>query len=263
MTKLQWITIALATGLVVLLFFGFDTKSSSQKEILKSKDLAGTNIEIGAVIADAKKSLGDRELKELAGYELTLETRDLKREDHVAILKKLSSYWYRQTSFLIAGYYAEEVAQIENTGNAWGIAGTTYLAGIKSDDPLTQSGTFQGAIRSLENAISIDPDTIRHRVNLALAYVERPLDDNPMKGIQMLLSLNERNPDDVVVLNTLARLAIKTGQYDRAESRIMRVLEIDPQNKNANCQLVDIYRNTGNVALEAQRKKCDLLTSKE
>ena len=263
MTRLQWGSLSGAAALVLILFFGFDTKSDLQKDLLENQERAGTKIEIKEIERAAKESLSAAELKNIQGLELSLESTDLETEGNSDILKQLSSNWYSLGHPLIAGHYAEKVAELTPSGTTWGIAGTTYMAGIKSPDPAVNLGSFSGAIRSLENAISLDPDTSRHRVNLALAYTENPPSDNPMKGIQMLLALNERNPRDIVVLNTLARLAIKTGQHDKAIERLQQVLKIDSNNPSANCLLADVFTKTNDSRAGDQRIKCELLTTKE
>lgn len=263
MTRLQWGSICAALALIVLLFFGFDTKSSVQKDLLETQQLAGTKIEISEIEKAAKESLAVAELKTIQVLEHSLEISSPEAEERVELLKQLSSKWYQNRYPFIAGHYAEKVAELIPSGTSWGIAGTTYLAGITSIDPAVKSGSFHGAIRALENAISLDPDTSRHRVNLALAYTENPPPDNPMQGIQMLLALNERNPKDIVVLNTLARLAVKTGQFEKAIERLLQALAVDEDNLSANCLLADVFSTTKDSRAENQRNKCELLTTKE
>ena len=61
----------------------------------------------------------------------------------------------------------------------------------------------------------------------------------------MLLGLNQENPEDVLVLNALGRLAIKTGQFDRARVRFEEALETDPVNATAICLLAQVYEALG------------------
>ncbi|MEL6943875.1 MAG: hypothetical protein AAFO82_14530, partial [Bacteroidota bacterium] len=64
---------------------------------------------------------------------------------------------------------------------------------------------------------------------------------NPMMGIQMLLNLNQENPENVLVLMTLARQAIRTNQLEKASERLLKVLEVEKENQEAACLLVDVY----------------------
>ena len=106
----------------------------------------------------------------------------------------------------------------------------------------------------MENAISFDPDNLDHQINLALCYVEKPLEDNPMKGIMMLLELNKANPENISVLLQLGKLALQTNQIDRAIARFETVLEYDAENNQAHCFLADIYRqnNTDKAMYHAE-----------
>ena len=102
-------------------------------------------------------------------------------------------------------------------------------------------------VMAFENAISINPDNIAHKVNLALCYAERPPVDNPMKGVLMLVELNKSAPKNVLVLNTLARLAIRTGQYDRAIERLSTAIEEEPNNEKSICLLAQAYEAKGDT----------------
>ena len=79
----------------------------------------------------------------------------------------------------------------------------------------------------------------------------------------MLLSLNEKYPDDVLVLNALARLAIKTGQWDRAQQRLELSDSLQPENTTTICLLADVYSQLNDQRAQAVRDKCNLLTLKK
>jgi predicted Zn-dependent protease len=75
-----------------------------------------------------------------------------------------------------------------------------------------------------------------------------------MRGILMLRELNEALPNNVLVMNTLARLAIKTGQIDRAIQRLETSLGLEPDNQNTICLLATAYGNAGpDYAAQAAR----------
>ena len=60
-----------------------------------------------------------------------------------------------------------------------------------------------------------------------------------MKGILLLRDLNEKNPDNVKIILTLARLGLQTGQFDKAIARIESALEIDSENSEAICYMAN------------------------
>ena len=113
------------------------------------------------------------------------------------------------------------------------------LKGVEVDD-------LEIRVKALEKAISYDPGNTSHEINLALNFVENPPASNPMKGIQMLLQLNQKYPENVEVLLQLGKLGLQTNQFEKATERFLKVLEIDPDNNEANCILAQLYKEQGN-----------------
>jgi predicted Zn-dependent protease len=127
----------------------------------------------------------------------------------------------------------------------------------RSEEEKVRAFCTNNAVEAFENAISLNPSNISHQVNLALLYAENPPSDNPMKGITMLLDLNREHPENVLVLNNLARLAIRTGQYDRAIERLEKARSIEPDNANTSCLLAQAYEGSGNTEqAEAFGEQC-------
>ena len=169
------------------------------------------------------------------------------------VLKKLAGIWYSAGRADISGYYAQEIADLLNTEDAWSIAGTTNMLGArKTGEKKIRDFCFSNAITAFENAISINPTNYSHKVNLALCFTENPPQDNPMKGILMLVGYNQEAPENVLILTTLARLAIQTNQFDKAIERLNTAVRLEPENKKANCLLVQAYDGLGNKEKAAQ-----------
>jgi len=251
MSKHQWISIIVATGLTALLYLGFDTKPREQKEIERSRALVAESTDIQVLLKEAKDLLGPGRVGEIIRLENELE-QTIADTAKAELYKSLSGEWYNQGHPVIAGYYAQQVAELEQTETSWSIAGTTYTIGVqRSQNEKARQFAVNRAVEAFENAISINPENTAHQVNLALVYTSQPPEDNPMKGIQMLLQLNQEQPDNVMVLLSLSRLAIQTGQYDRAEVRLQKILEVEPENNNAICLLAEVYTALGNSSRAA------------
>ncbi|MBK8737205.1 MAG: tetratricopeptide repeat protein [Saprospiraceae bacterium] len=80
-----------------------------------------------------------------------------------------------------------------------------------------------------------------------MVYVDKPLTDNPMKGILMLRDLNTKYPNNADVNIQLAKLAIRTGQFDKAVERLEKALALSPQTLSINCLLAEAYNGNGNI----------------
>lgn len=260
MTRLQYTAIFAAAGIVFLLYFGFDTRSKEEKRAIAQLEMSGISFDVVPLIEKAKESLQTFDLNEINVLENRVQIGE--GLEKIAALKELSGKWYKLDNPHIAGFYGEQVAKEENTAEAWSIAATTYLAGLDEEDQNIGNWCLNRSIEAFENAISIDPESVQYRVNLALLYAERPPQDNPMKGVQMLLRLNENNPEDVLVLNALARLAIKTGQWDRAKARLEKSESIESENSTTICLLAEVYQQLNDKRASAVKDKCELLTLK-
>ncbi len=262
MTNAQRIAILLAAGLFASLYFGFDTKPETQKRVERQRALQATSTDATALIAQARGQLSGDKISALAAIEHELEaaTDDAAR---VELYKELSAKWFDFGKPAIAGHYAGLIAEIEETEDAWSIAGTTYSICIQqAQEQKVKAYCAAKAIESLEKAASLNPGNLQHRVNLALVYTENPPKDNPMKGILMLVDLNKKHPGNAMILTQLGRLAIKTGQYEKAVERLGAAISAEPENRNANCLLAQAYEALGNVK-EANRfsQKCEQLSS--
>ncbi len=248
MTKLQLGLLASSFFLLFSLYFGCETTPLDIRALEKSRalEIEAANPEV--LIQEAKATLGPQALNEVMVLEEEL-SRAPNDSARVGILQELSGAWYRLENPAIAGDYAQQVAELLGDAESWSIAATTYTICVQR----TEAGRLREfctdrAVQAYESAISLDPADISHKVNLALLYTENPPAENPMRGISMLLDLNSQEPENVLILNSLGRLAIRTGQYDRALERLQKALRLDPDNATTPCLLAQVYDGLGDAA---------------
>ncbi len=245
MTRLQLIVVASTVLLFAVLYFGFDTKPQERQGIDAARKKIAVKTDIQALLAEAREDLNPDELTFLGSVHQVLnatEADSLK----IPMWKELSSAWYSYNRPDLAGHYAELIAGVLNTADAWSIAGTTYaIGGQRLENEKHRIFATEHAAAAFENAISMEPDNVAHRTNLAVCYVDNPPADNPMKGVQMLLNLDKKYPEAIGVQNTLARFAIKTSQFEKAAARLEKVLTMDADNRNATCLLAKAYEGLG------------------
>lgn len=246
MTKLQWAVILSAVALFFLLYFGCERTPPDIAALEETRGLTAEATTPQALMDEAKAGLKSSQVA-------TVEQLQRKAENAAADTAKaaayqsLSSQWYELGHPAIAGYYAQELASVRNTEESWSIAGTTYSICIqRSREEKVRAFCTGRAVQSFENAISLNPENTAHRVNLALTYTASPPPDNPMKGVLMLRELNQDEPNNVLVLNALGRLSVKTGQYDKAVERLEAALQNEPGNANTICLLAKAYEGKGN-----------------
>jgi len=242
--KLNRTQIYSIAGFVLLggILLSLRTKPTELLDREKARSLNLQSTDINILKIEAIPSLNDHTKSRIQILEAQLE--EAKSEEKVNILIDLSSVWYDAGQGAISGHYAEEIALIKSDAQSWGIAGTTYGLCIKqATKEKEKSLCLEKALESLEKAMSIDPDEVSYQLNRAVILAENPPVDNPMKGIQQLLSLNKKLPKNVPVINNIARFAL----HDRAEQRLLGALDIDPNNVTTNCLLAQLYQAKGNI----------------
>lgn len=235
-----------ALVLVAILFFGFNTKPSTQKTLEKSRVLNAPGFDVRSLQSEAIETLKPDQVN----YIETLESQiQFAGEDSskINLLQQLSGYWFDMGNPLLAGYYAKQIAEKKQDAESWSITGTTFASAL-SEAEIEESNKViarDQAIEAFENAISLEPKVIEHRVNQALCFIELPDQAQPMKGIQMLATLATNYPESPLPTFHLARLALRTGQIEKAEERIEQSLSIDSTNAKMACLANEIYSQAG------------------
>jgi thioredoxin-like negative regulator of GroEL len=251
MNKQQLIVIASAAALFFTLYFGCDVKNREQKAIETNRVLAPVTLDIKDRIEHALESLAPAQKADIQALTEKIE------KGGPSVLKQLSGAWHNNGHDEIAAHYAEEVAKKENTDEAWSIAGANYYLGIQqSEDKDVRDFCRDKAVDAFQSAASLNPTKLEHRINLALCYTENPVQDNPMKGILMLRELDTQNPENVAVNVQLARLAIKTGQYDKAVGRLEKIIVKETNNPKVICLLAEAYEGAKNPKAGEMKAKC-------
>lgn len=242
MNRQQGIVIGVAIVLFVVLFYGFDIIPPKQKALEKSRAGTVEATSLENLLKEARPKLNKNQTSVIDAIQMDLDKSGVDTIKKIEVLKALSGTWYEYGYPALSGIYAENIANLVQSDSAWSIAGTTYeICFVKLKDDRTREFCSKRAIRAFENAISLNPDDIEARINLAVCYVDNPDKDNPMQGILMLRELNQKYPENVPVLNQLGRLAIQTNQINKAIERLEAAIIISPENQNTICLLAEAY----------------------
>ena len=257
MKKQQYFALLAALVLFLGLYLGFDTKPSGQHKIEQSRAIQGEATSFETLLADAREHLAEADITAVSELDKQFNavTTDAERAE---ALKKLSGFWYRTGNLAVAGGFAERVAEIEMTDAAWSVAGATYFQALQgSENPVLRQYSAGRSTKAFESAASLNPDEPEHRVNMALVYAEQPSADNPMQAVLLLRELEAKYPNEPAVYNALGRLAIKTGQWERAIQRLEKAYELEPTKPSTPCLLSKAYEGAGNNAkAEEFANKC-------
>ncbi len=234
LNKTQWLLIGAAILLLLGLYFLPNRLPKTKKgQETATQDSIALNGE--AVLLQARKSLDSNQLQLLNGIE-TRKAQAANIKTEIEIYKELSKTWNGWENFAAGGFYAQKVAELQPTGEAWAIAGTTYgIAFRKDNDVKVKKFAALTAIECFQQAAKIEPDTVRHRINEAVMYIdlsEVDMSVPPMAGAQKLLALDKDFPQNIEINFALARLSMtRSGDFNKAAKRLEQILTFANLNK--------------------------------
>lgn len=240
MGRPQWIAVVVVSILLLLTYWGCPVRPPEMEEGFKRGPLEATGLE--SLIRAARSALKPAQIATLASLEGRLEEEE-SADSRRPLLEELAGEWYRAGQPAISGVYAKQIAEEVNTEDAWSITATTFSICLKQEDVDDKTRQFCAtqAEAAYQAVISLNPDEVNHRVNLALTYTDYPPKDNPMKGILQLREVVADYPDNPQGYIALAQLSIKTNQWENAAKRLEKAVELAPDNPDAVCNLARVY----------------------
>jgi Flp pilus assembly protein TadD len=258
MNKHQLLVVLGSVLVTIILYFGCGhvPKEKLNNEAKKQDDKS--EVVFLSLKEQAKSRLDKQQNENLENLEKVL--NNTKNDStKVETLKQMASFWYQSGVLPVSAYYAEKVSESTNTGEAWQITGSSYrIALVGSKEENLKELFSQKAIHAFEKAIAIDSTNANYQMQLAMVYVEKPLQDNPMKGILLLRELNTKFPKNADIEIQLGKLAIQTGQFDKAIARFLKAIELSPGTLSINCLLAEAYHGKGDEAKANEViKKCN------
>jgi tetratricopeptide (TPR) repeat protein len=145
---------------------------------------------------------------------------------------KLSKAWEDIGNYSIGAYYYHLYALKTRKYEDLEEAGDKMIFAFKNySDSLNTNNLITFALASYKAALEEKGSDVGLRMKLAEVYVEEGT--NPMEGITILMSIADSLPKYIPAQLTLGRLAITSGQYSKAESRLAVVLSEEPENAEA------------------------------
>lgn len=243
----------LSTSLLFLVFmYAFGRITPNKKKGEEEEQLTEE-----VLLSEARNALDSSQIVWLAELDKQ-KAQASNLEEEGQVLKLLSKTWNEWGNFAAGAVYATEVAKLIPSAEAWSIAGTTYgIAFQRSEDVVLKQFAARKAIHAFEQAASMEPDSLQHHINEALMHVELSGIDAtvmPMTGIQKLLTLDKKYPDNVTVSMVLGRLSLmRSGDVEKAIKRFEKVTTIATAEKDredlleAHFLLVECYKQLKNT----------------
>lgn len=197
------------------------------------------------VLQQARQKVGEHALGEIQKVEDSLSKATNDSVQMAPGFGRLARLWARHRQGSAAGHYLGLEAGLEKSPEKLTFAGRFFLnlvANQPDDSPSVRMWNAQQAVALFEKANHLAPSDSA-KIDLASAYIEGT--GETMQGVQLLLGVVREDPDNTAALLMLGRLAIQSGQWDKAIERFTHVLEKDPQNTEALYFIAEAYKGKG------------------
>lgn len=251
MQKNQYILIGSALLLIVLLYF-FGIRKGNQTA-LKSEP-AQQNVD--AMTMNPSAQIKDLDFENYSNEAvLKLESNAQKAAEsltHKAIkentapsYKDIAEFWEKEKELNMAAHFYKKAAFLENTEKSVTFAGNLFLAVMqKTEQPELRKWQALEGIECFNKALELNPDNADTKIALATCYTEGT--GETMKGVTLLRDVTQKDSNNISANIILGKLAIQSGQLDKAIKRLELVLSLRPENTEAMYFLAEAYKGKGN-----------------
>lgn len=196
------------------------------------------------VLSKAKQAIPVEKLSLIQNLENSVIRGDVKNQQ-IAAYRQLALVWDSLRQIHLAGHYLGEAARLENSEKSLTFAANLLAGQLQhTDDASVRKWEAQEAIDLYKKALELNPGNDTLKISLASCYIDGT--GETMLGVQQLLAVTRHNPDNLAANLMLGRLAITSGQFEKAITRLENVRAQHPDNTEALYFLAEAYKAKGN-----------------
>ncbi len=254
MQRNQYLFIGGALLLVAALYFWGDTIGNKAKKMPNQAttstdehqhDPANPTSSIEAM--DINKHTESNTSKLSIDFKTKIEslTQLAEKEKTAIAYKDVAEFWEKQNELNSAAQYYKKAAFLENTEKSVTFAGNLLMAILqKTEDPSVRKWQALEAIECFSKALELNPNNVDTKIALATCYTEGT--GETMKGVTLLREVTAKDSTNISANIILGKMAIQSGQLDKAIKRLELVLSLRPENTEAMYFLAEAYKGQGN-----------------
>ena len=251
MKKLQWITLAIAVILVVILY-KFGRIVPEKKPGLAAQPEAAENVlSTDSILVQAKKKLSPDQVSRLNALEHSIVRGDVK-DQQLKVYHQLAHFWADSGRvFEPYAWYESEAARLENSEKSLTFAAHLLLQNLRGEsDPALRTWKAVQAKDLFERSLKINPNNDSSTVGLGACFIFGGISATPMEGIMKVRAVSEKDSNNIFAQEVLGHGSMISGQYDRAITRFEAVFRLSKEN-------IDTRLEACLMLAEAYEKKAD------
>lgn len=195
------------------------------------------------LLVAAKKKIAPAAQAEISQVEHSI-IRGAIASQQVQAYESLGKLWQKYKNKPIAAYYFAKSGKLENSEKKLTFAAHLQTEGLKTEqNPNVRQWMAEEAIAAYRQALEINPENDTTRIDLAAIYIEGT--GEIMKGVEQLLAVVKKDPKHIQANIILGRMAVESGQLDKAIERGNTILSVDKENLEAYLFLGEAYKRKG------------------
>jgi len=253
--KPQWITLAAALVLVVILYVFGRIVPEKKANTTKQPALADNPVSIDSILSDAKKRLDAAQIVRLNALENSVVRGNI-NEQKLKVYHQLAHFW-ADTGQIFEPYawYEGEAARLENSEKSLTFAAHLFLQNMRgeNDQPLRTWKALE-AKDLFERSLKINPQNDSSIIGLGACYIFGGISATPMEGILKVRAVADRDSSDIFAQEVLGHGSMYSGQYDKAIARFETVYRLSPKNEDTKLEACLMLA-------EAYERKADRLSA--
>ena len=257
MKRPQWITAAIAVGMVVCVYAATvnDIFGDKVKKIAAEGQPTASVITIDSILVHAKEKLTSDQETRLNFLENSISRGDVLAQK-IHIYHQLARFWSDSVrAFEPYGWYTAEAARLENSEKSLTFAAHLFLENLKGEEnPALKQWKALQAKDLFERSLKVSQHNDSSEVGLGAVYLYGGI-GTPMEGIQRIRKVADEHPDNVYAQMTLGHASILSGQFEKGAERFEKVLKLEPNNLEAVLSLADAYERNGDKIQAIQKYK--------
>lgn len=261
MKPIHYIAIAVALVIVGALYFGGNTVAPKKEKPASrpmaqggtpgERQAAGLDIpepaNFDTLLIAAKKKLSPAAQAEISRQENTITRGDVK-EQQILAYETLGKLWQQNKNRQIAAYYFAQSGKLENSHKKLNFAAHLLSEELHDErDPHVRQWMSELAISCYQQSIELNPANDTTRIDLAEIYFNGT--GETMKGIEQLLTIVRKDSTNIPANIILGKMAVESGQLDKAILRGQTILRVDKDNIEARLFLAEAYKRTGKIQM--------------